>query len=419
MGQMYDSIKGLISQDMIVKAAETLGENEANVRSAVKTILPALLGRMLASGNTPHILGVVTDAGNDKLITALPEVFKGHGIVDGKNYGERMENALIGSQNSEFPAAIGTKRNMKVENADRLTNWVSSVVAGYFGDQIVSKKKSMVSLLQDLEKEKSDLAADIPNDLYAKLGISRVFGTSSSKTTVKKKGNGWMWWLIAILLLLILLFFFWRSCDRKDATAAERARMEQADRNRTDSERATQRAKADADKAAADAKANMRQTEREMVERTLPGGQKISLYKNSSSDQILEFLNSDRYKNASANDLKGMWFEFEDIDFKFDSANELTDGSMTHVNNLISIMKSHKDAKIEIGGYADEKGTRKVNMEISKQRAEYIKSLFVKGGIDANRISTEGFGKEFATVPANATNAQRAIDRNIAMRFVK
>ena len=46
-------------------------------------------------------------------------------------------------------------------------------------------------------------------------------------------------------------------------------------------------------------------------------------------------------------------------------------------------------------------------------------SILVKDGIPADRISTEGFGKEFATVPADATAAQRAVDRSIAMRFTK
>lgn len=428
MGQIYDAVKGLISSKMIGTAAVTLGEDESNVKSAVATILPALLGRMLADGITPHVIGIVDDAGKDKLVSQLPEVFKGHGIVDGKNYGERMENALIGTQNSEFPAAIANKRHIKPENADRLTNWVSAVVAGYFGEQVVDNKKTMVALMQDLQKEKGDLAADIPNDMYAKLGVSRVFGTgTTAATTQKKKGTGWIWWIIIILLLLILFFFMWRSCQRKkdvavvEVTSTEIVATPNTARNNTNAAVANANNTAAGNNAASGANAAVKQDSiaRERIERTLPDGQKITVYKNGSAAMILDFLNSDQYKNASAKDLKDTWFDFEDIDFVHDSPNQLTEGSMEHVNNLIAIMKSHKDVKMEIGGYADATGTRAVNFDISKERAEYIKSLFVKGGIDAKRISTEGFGKEFATVPANATDAQRAIDRSIAMRFMK
>lgn len=426
MGQIYDAVKGLISSKMIGTAAVTLGEDESNVKSAVATILPALLGRMLADGITPHVIGIVDDAGKDKLVRELPEVFKGHGVVDGKNYGERMENALIGTRNSEFVAAIADKRHIKAENADRLTNWVSAVVAGYFGEQVIDNKKTMVALMQDLQKEKADLAADIPNDLYARLGVSRVFGTGAATTTQKKKGMSWIWWLIIILLLLILFFFLWRSCERKkDVTVMEVAGTEivavpNSARSNTNAAAINTNNVDNANNAAGSNTAARQDTlARERIERTLPDGQKITVYKNGSAAMILDFLNSDRYKNASAKDLKNTWFDFEDIDFVHDSPNQLTEGSMEHVNNLIAIMKSHKDVKMEIGGYADATGTRAVNFDISKERAEYIKSLFVKAGINANRISTEGFGKEFATVPANATDAQRAIDRSIAMRFTK
>jgi len=102
-----------------------------------------------------------------------------------------------------------------------------------------------------------------------------------------------------------------------------------------------------------------------------------------------------------------------------DSETALAGNSMEQLDNIAAILKNYPDVRIRIGGFADKTGTRAVNYEISKKRAEYIKSILVKDGIPADRISTEGFGKEFATVPADATAAQRAVDRSIAMRFTK
>lgn len=436
MGQIYDEIKGMITPEMIGTAAATLGEQESNVRSAVSTILPALLGRMLTDGITPHVIGVVDDAGEDKLIDKLPEIFKGHGIIEGKNHGERMENALIGPRNAEFPATIAEKRHVSVESADRLTNWVSAAIAAYFGDQVVGQKKQMVPIIQALQNEKTDMAGDVPKDAYARLGVSPIFGVPKEKAPAKEvsakaaepecpvskrekeknddKGGGWLWWLILLLLVLILLLFWWRSCDKKKEAASEATKTENVQGINT---------KADKDKGKIKIKEgdkdNFFMEECEKIEETLPDGTKIIAYQGSCELLIVEFLNSEKYKNATAEELKGIWFEFDSIEFVHNSPNELMPGSMEQLKNLAAVLKSFPESKIRIGAYADATGTNAVNMDISKARAEYIKSVFIAEGIDAKRVSTEGFGEELATFPASASDDQRAKDRDIALRFEK
>ena len=131
------------------------------------------------------------------------------------------------------------------------------------------------------------------------------------------------------------------------------------------------------------------------------------------------YLNSDAYAQATDEELRKQWIQFDNIDFVHDSDNELAGNSMTQLNNIAQILKNYPDVRIKIGGLADASGSRAVNREISRRRAEYIKKLLVAQGIRADRISTEGFGEDLATVPAGATDAQRAIDRAIAMRFTK
>ena len=421
MGQIYNEIKELISSKMISTAAVTLEENESNVKSAVSTILPALLGRMLSSGATPHVIGIIEDAGKDKLINQIPEIFKGHGIIDGKNYGERMENALIGPQNSEFPAAIADKKHIKAENANRLGNWVSAVIAGYFGEQVIDKKKTTASLMQELQKEKSDIAADIPADMYAKLGVNKVFGSSTSTnitTNHKKKSSGGIWWIIIIILLLILIFFLWRSCERKknmaiiEVIGTEIVATPNTARNNNNV--------AGTNNSATGNNTPQQDTlAQEIIERKLPDGHKITVYKNSSAAAMLAFLNSESHKNASDKDMKDTWFDFEDINFVADSHDQLTVESMEHVNNIIAIMQNHNDVKMEIGVYADSTKTRDKDGNIAKKRAEYIKSLFVENGIDAKRISAERLRKELANAMINENDAQKNRDCIVAFRFKK
>jgi outer membrane protein OmpA-like peptidoglycan-associated protein len=415
MGQIYNDIKGLISSKMIATAATTLNEEEPNIKSAVATILPALLGRMLSEGTAPHVTGIIEDAGKDKLINQLQEVFKGHGIIDGKNYGERMENALIGAQNSEFPAAIADKKHIKAENANRLTNWISAVIAAYLGEQVVDKKKTMVAIMQELQKEKSDIAADIPNDMYAKLGLGKVFGTNANAASAahKTKGMSWIWWIIIILLVLILLFFMWRSCERKkdmaiiEVIGTEIVATPNSARNSAN------------DTIANNSSAKQDTLAQKVIRHTLPDGQNITIYQNSSAAAILAFLNSDNYKNASEKDLRETWFDFENINFVQDSPDQLTVESMEHVNNLIEIMQNHNDVKMEIGVYADTTGTRVKDSDISRKRAEYLKSLFVTDGIDVKRIAAASIKKELAIAMADTTDTQQGMASIVAIRFRK
>lgn len=60
---------------------------------------------------------------------------------------------------------------------------------------------------------------------------------------------------------------------------------------------------------------------------------------------------------------------------------------------IANYMKNHKDAKIEIKGYASPEGSPEVNEKISTARAEAVKTALVKRyKIDASRITTKGMG---------------------------
>ena len=64
-----------------------------------------------------------------------------------------------------------------------------------------------------------------------------------------------------------------------------------------------------------------------------------------------------------------------------------------NVERIATYLKHHKDAKVEILGYASPEGNADVNARIANQRAEAVKSMLVsKYKIDASRISAKGQG---------------------------
>ena len=398
----YESLKESISPQMLKTAAATLREDEKGVASAVAVLLPSLLVRFMDQGETARVNETIREAGNAELFDRRAEMFAGHGIDGGMNLGERFENELVGAENKAYPNAVAAESGISAASADRLSGWVAAVIAGYVGHKIVRNNLSMSAVMAGLRQERGSVVKEIPVKVGRAAGISGMCSSSAPVAGRDGKKNNWLVWLIIVLIVVIIVFLSIRSCNRNGGGEVVAV-----------TENVTVVPTAPAAQTAA-AKEGLT-----FVEHKLPDGRTIRVAEGGCEDCMLKYLQSDAYRKATNEELSKNWIQFDKIDFMHDSETALAGNSMEQLDNIAAILKNYPDVRIRIGGFADKTGTRAVNYEISKKRAEYIKSILVKDGIPADRISTEGFGKEFATVPADATAAQRAVDRSIAMRFTK
>ena len=398
----YESLKESISPQMLKTAAATLREDEKGVASAVAVLLPSLLVRFMDQGETARVNETIREAGNAELFDRRAEIFAGHGIDGGMNLGERFENELVGAENKAYPNAVAAESGISAASADRLSGWVAAVIAGYVGHKIVRNNLSMSAVMAGLRQERGSVVKEIPVKVGRAAGISGMCSSSAPVAGRDGKKNNWLVWLIIVLIVVIIVFLSIRSCNRNGGGEVVAV-----------TENVTVVPTAPAAQTAA-AKEGLT-----FAEHKLPDGRTIRVAEGGCEDCMLKYLQSDAYRKATNEELSKNWIQFDKIDFMHDSETALAGNSMEQLDNIAAILKNYPDVRIRIGGFADKTGTRAVNYEISKKRAEYIKSILVKDGIPADRISTEGFGKEFATVPADATAAQRAVDRSIAMRFTK
>jgi len=83
--------------------------------------------------------------------------------------------------------------------------------------------------------------------------------------------------------------------------------------------------------------------------------------------------------------------------FAFDSS-EISEEARANLLGQSLYMKNHKDAKIQLAGNCDERGTTEYNLALGARRANAAKSVIVKDGVDSGRISTVSYGKERPTV---------------------
>ncbi|RTQ53560.1 OmpA family protein [Hymenobacter gummosus] len=78
-----------------------------------------------------------------------------------------------------------------------------------------------------------------------------------------------------------------------------------------------------------------------------------------------------------------------------------------------SIGKRFADKQVRVMGFADSRGDKNYNKELSAQRAEAVKNWLVQNGkIDGSRVSLEPMGEE-APAASNATAAGRQQNRRV------
>lgn len=131
----------------------------------------------------------------------------------------------------------------------------------------------------------------------------------------------------------------------------------------------------------------------------------------------------DGVKKVKANDIaiqkikKGETIRLNDVNFATNSA-FLNSTSMSVVDELARFLKAKPNLVIAIYGHTDNVGGSEVNLKLSKERAKEVMDYLIDQGIDASRLSFDGFGQ---TKPkaSNKTVEGRAINRRVEFVIVK
>ncbi|MCL2560786.1 MAG: OmpA family protein [Rikenellaceae bacterium] len=411
MAKIYEQLKSLICEESISKAAKELGESHKQIVETLQKVVPMLLTGAMNFGNHKSVQDAITEAHSANVLSKVPTIFSGHDMASEK-IGSKFVAGLFEKKEVTLQNLVAEDEIMSKANSHKLIDRIAAVVAG-----VLAVHRADHSACNDLLAEQHALLAAVPKEYKEKLGIKEMKECAchcAAPTAVphhaathqavhhtpppppkKKKGMGWLWWLLALLLIgLLLWWLLCRGCkehceERRVAVVEQVVTPPPAPVNNT-------------------------------YTLTMPDtGQTLVVTRGSVMDRMIAFLQSDEYKNATDAELNNHWFEFEKLDFEFGSATEFVEGSDQHVSDLVFLLHYFPDARMRIGGNADHRGTEQFNMAISQRRAETIKQRLVAGGVAAARITIEGFGETHAMIPATATNAERARDRDIAMRFVK
>ncbi len=118
---------------------------------------------------------------------------------------------------------------------------------------------------------------------------------------------------------------------------------------------------------------------------------------------------------AGANiDERGCWVLSQDYLFDFDKAT-IKPQYYSMLDDVVRIIRQNPDLRVEIQGHTDSIGSEAYNMDLSRRRANAVKTYLVNQGISSARLTTVGYG-ESRPVATNATKEGRAKNRRVELQ---
>lgn len=425
---IIDLIKGQLGPALVSQSASTLGESESGISKAIGGLLPAVLGGLANNSNNPSVLDAITGASSSGILGNLLGGTQNNSIIT------TILHTIFGDKVNGLINAIASYSGVNNNSASHLLNLVTGATLGSVGKYAADNNLDRSGISNLLNEQKGVLSSLLPAGLsLASLGFGNWFGqsdaprthtTDAPKVEVTRGGNvhttptenyntnndnggGSIWkWLLPLLLLLVAGWFIWKQCDKKDVDNT----VVTTDSTAVQTDTAV---------IAPGDTATVTTTTRVDEDIDL-NGVKLKGYKDGMEDRMIAFLKSDGYKNATDDAaLKDIWYDFDHVNFKMGSSNELEAGSQAQLDNLVAILKAFPDAKIKIGGYTDKTGDEANNVKLSGARAMFIKDALTKAGVGAQVLGAEGYGSKFATVAKEASDAERAVDRKMSVRFAK
>jgi len=112
---------------------------------------------------------------------------------------------------------------------------------------------------------------------------------------------------------------------------------------------------------------------------------------------------------------RGLVVTLSDVVFATGKA-QLSEGGLLQVDRIADFLGSHSDRKVLVEGFTDSTGSPALNLSLSQQRAEAVKTELIARGVSPDRVLTRGFGDAYPVAP-NGTPAGRQLNRRVEVVF--
>lgn len=103
------------------------------------------------------------------------------------------------------------------------------------------------------------------------------------------------------------------------------------------------------------------------------------------------------------------------VNFTLGSA-RLTANSLPILSAAAATLKQNPNLNIEVAGYTDNQGSRRINRSLSQSRANAVMIHLIKEGVEAGKLTAKGYG-ETTPIASNGTESGRATNRRVELKI--
>ena len=152
-------------------------------------------------------------------------------------------------------------------------------------------------------------------------------------------------------------------------------------------------------------------------------GRMVDKNSNGVPDELEKYIDSSIPNNNNSNNTtltKGMLEQLINdgyIAAYFDkSVSQPTPGSSDNIGFVLNYLRNNPTASLEISGYADEVGNSANNEKLAAKRANNIRDILIKAGINPARLTAKGAGID-SSVDKNSEYARRLV-RKVVFKII-
>jgi outer membrane protein OmpA-like peptidoglycan-associated protein len=220
---LLDTLSGLLTPDMIGKAASALGESEPAVSKGMSAVFPVLLSSVAnRAGDADFastLFNLVRDPANDGSLLGNVASLLGPGASSSPMMalGGKLLGSLFGNNVGSLASTLGGYAGVKPAASSSMLSIAAPLLLSVLGKAVKSGNLNLSSLIGLLTGQKESYAKALPGPLSRLDGYfaSPVRAAYAAPPPVEEKKSIWRW-LLPLLIALVALWLLSRCMGPKE-----------------------------------------------------------------------------------------------------------------------------------------------------------------------------------------------------------